>query len=42
MMTVTADARIATEAARLGIKKVVSKPLGKALVSALQEQLGDD
>jgi two-component system, LuxR family, response regulator FixJ len=40
MITASADARIEREATQLGIKSVLSKPLGKALVSALQKELG--
>jgi two-component system, LuxR family, response regulator FixJ len=41
MMTATTDARIGARAAQLGITRVLTKPLGSALISALQEELGE-
>lgn len=39
MITATPDARIEVESARLGIKSVLKKPLGKPLIFALQDEL---
>jgi two-component system, LuxR family, response regulator FixJ len=41
MITATSDARIETQAAQLGIKHVLKKTLGKALISAVQEELSE-
>ncbi|MBO0737429.1 MAG: response regulator [Alphaproteobacteria bacterium] len=40
MITATPDAKIEAGATQLGIKSVLEKPLGKALISALQDELG--
>ena len=41
MITATSEAKIEKLAAQLGIRRVLQKPLGKALVSSLQEELGE-
>ena len=40
MITASSDARIESLAAQLGVKRVLKKPLGKALITSLQEELG--
>jgi two-component system, LuxR family, response regulator FixJ len=40
MITAMSDPRIESRAAELGIKSVLEKPLGKALITALQSELG--
>ncbi|HUN98367.1 MAG TPA: response regulator [Bradyrhizobium sp.] len=42
MITARADAGIEAQAAQLGIKKVLQKPMGTSLVSALQEEFRED
>jgi two-component system, LuxR family, response regulator FixJ len=41
MMTATADTRIEKQAAQLGIRRVLRKPLGSSLIAAVQEELGE-
>jgi FixJ family two-component response regulator len=40
MITAMGDPRIESRAAQLGIKSVLMKPLGKALIAAVQSELG--
>jgi AmiR/NasT family two-component response regulator len=40
MITAVSDPSIESRAAALGIKGVLKKPLGKALVAAVQAELG--
>jgi len=41
MITAASDGRIEAEAAQLGIRSILKKPLGKALIAALQDELGE-
>jgi FixJ family two-component response regulator len=40
IITAMSDPRIQSRAAQLGIKSVLMKPLGKALIAAVQSELG--
>ena len=40
LITAMNDPRIKSRATQLGIKSVLMKPLGKALIAALQSELG--